>query len=71
MSPLDSPPRPTLASYVRHLARHGPEHLLDTAQSDLSPKELAELADVIDRRPDRADVIDTDPDRAAASQSLF
>jgi hypothetical protein len=71
MSVLDSPARPTLASYVRHLARHGPEHLLDAAQSDLSPEELAELADIIDRRPDRLDVIDTGPDRAAASPSLF
>jgi len=71
MSALDSPARPTLASYVQHLARHGPEHLLVAARSDLSPEELAELADVINRRPDRPDVIDTGPDRAAASQSLF
>ena len=56
MSALDNPTRPTLASYVRHLARHGPEHLLDTAQNDLSSEELAELAAVIDRRPDRDDV---------------
>ena len=70
MSALDNTDRRTLANYVRQLARHGPEHLLDTAQKDLSPEELAELADVIDRRPDRADVIDSGLSRAAASKSL-
>jgi hypothetical protein len=53
MSAIENPARRTLSGYVRQLARHGPEHVLDAAQNDLSSEELAELADVIDRRPDR------------------